>query len=469
MKVNNILKKLSLAAIGVALVSCSNDYLHNDELEDQVYLINTGLTAASVYNWGTYTYKLAVIKSGRGNKNASLKIVVDENALADYNATNGTSLELMPSECYSLKESSLDFSKDDYRKYFLIDFQPDVIQSLSAANSGVEYVLPVRLKINDNSISLAEDADDVVLLKPAVSEPYISFTSPGFFKGGASFSISTDNDDITVVYPKVSVNFPNEWDITYTVDVDATILDEYNTQNGTTYKMIPDAAYEIDKSSLVMRNNFTTEMMKLSLKEEGFMRDADNYNFGYYAVPLRITSVSKYGIDPESSTLIYPVTLIAPDVDKSSWAVDSVSCQVSDEIDNSTSTDFATLVYDTKTDTYWRTKWVTPDPLPYLVSIDMGELNKIYGVSFALPDNKNYGNIKSGYFEISEDNQTWKKIVEFTRTDEATDRKMSFDIDMVKGRYLRFVITDAFEYADPAVGKASGARCALAEIYASGY
>jgi hypothetical protein len=99
----------------------------------------------------------------------------------------------------------------------------------------------------------------------------------------------------------------------------------------------------------------------------------------------------------------------------------------------------------------------------------MGELNKIYGVSFALPDNKNYGNIKSGYFEISEDNQTWKKIVEFTRTDEATDRKMSFDIDMVKGRYLRFVITDAFEYADPAVGKASGARCALAEIYASGY
>ena len=33
-----------------------------------------------------------------------------------------------------------------------------------------------------------------------------------------------------------------------------------------------------------------------------------------------------------------------------------------------------------------------------------------------------------------------------------------------QANYIRFVITDAFEYAYPALGKASGAVCQVAEI-----
>ena len=137
------------------------------------------------------------------------------------------------------------------------------------------------------------------------------------------------------------------------------MLTQYNEENGTEYKMIPSAAYEIDNSTCVLRPNFDSEYMKISLFEEGFLKNAatdkENYNFGEYALPLKISSTDKYGIDPDAYYTIYPVTIIAPDVDKTSWAIDTVSSQINDEIDNSTSLELAENVIDTKTDTYWKT------------------------------------------------------------------------------------------------------------------
>lgn len=44
----------------------------------------------------------------------------------------------------------------------------------------------------------------------------------------------------------------------------------------------------------------------ITLEEKAFKIDENNYAFGYYALPLKITSVSKYGIDPDADVTIYP-------------------------------------------------------------------------------------------------------------------------------------------------------------------
>ncbi|MDR2816968.1 MAG: hypothetical protein LBB62_09750, partial [Proteiniphilum sp.] len=65
--------------------------------------------------------------------------------------------------------------------------------------------------------------------------------------------------------------------------------------------------------------------------------------------------------------------------------------------------------------------------------------------------------------EISADNVTWTKLSDWS-VDSNAPREHTFIQDGSSARYLRFVISDAFEYANPAAGPASGARCDIAEF-----
>lgn len=469
MKIKNILFGFCMIALGNTMLSCS-DYINNDELDDHIYLLQSGLTNANVYNWGVYTYKLPVIKSGKGNNVAVAKLTIDEEVLNKYNSENGTSYKIMPADCYITKDMQINFSKSSYREFFTIDFNPEVLSRLEEKNTEkIKYVLPCKLELMENNINLSDSTKDRIIIYPQVSQPYIGFEVPYYYSTGTDFSIKTDEDDIQMILPKIGVNFPNDWDISYEVEVNETILDEYNDKNGTSLKMIPSTAYEIDKNSCVVRKNFISEYLKIKLNEEAFKTEGENYIFGKYAIPLKITTVSKFNIDPEAFYTIYPVNIIAPNVNRSAWKVDTVSTEITDEIEHSSSLEKASNLFDGKPNTVWKTKWEKPDMLPYFVSINLGEKDKLYGLSFTLPSDVSIGNVKSGYFEVSPDNENWAKVVSFSRSNENEDREMEFDIKMVESQYIRFVITDAFEYADPTIGKASGARCALAEIMAKGY
>ncbi|MDO5571983.1 MAG: DUF1735 domain-containing protein [Bacteroidales bacterium] len=465
----NIFKAIIISVLSICTYSCS-DYLDNDILDDQIYLAKSGLTNVDVFNWGVYSYNLPVIKSGKGSNSAIVVLSVDESILKEYNKKNGTSYKILPKNCYSLDDSELAWDKKDYRKFFSIDFNSDAINSLNLNNiDQTKYVLPCKIDVKNSSVALADSAKSNILICPSVTEPYIGFDVPLIYSTGADFSITTDNDDIQLIFPKVGVNYPNEIGISYQVLVDESVLNKYNQDHNTNLKMIPNNAYEIDQSSCFLRKDFISEYLKITLKEAAFKVDENNFKFGRYAIPLKLKSVSKYKINPDAETTIYPVNILAPTIAKTGWVIDTVSCEISDEIEHSTATDQGKNIFDGKNNTYWKTKWVTPDPFPYFAVIDLGERDKIYNISFTMPADSNLGNIKSGYIEVSLDKKDWKKIIEFSRPDEVTEREMEFDIKMTEARYFKFVITDAFEYANPELGKSSGARCALAEINLQGY
>lgn len=457
-----------LSVFSLWFVSC-DEYRDADELDDQLYLQKTGLMEAKVFNWGTFTYELPVIKSGKGNHSATVRLQVDESVLVAYNEENGTDYKLMPENCYSVKEKMLSFAEEDYRKFFLIDFDPESLTALGA--DGMQYVLPCLLVTDNTDIQIAEEDKAKVLIKPTVYQPYIGFETPNIYRTGSEFSIKTDDDDVLVIYPKVQVNYYNDWDISYELEVNSAVLDEYNKTQGAggrNYKLLPEGAYTIDRSTCVLKKNRDYEYLKITLEEKAFKVDEDNYAFGYYALPLKITSVSKYGINPDAGVTIYPVSIQPPVMEKTAWTIEECNSIITDEVENASSMDIPDNLLDNNNNTYWSTRAIEPIEFPYFVTINLQESCRLYRLGFQLPDNGALGNIKSGYFEASEDGETWTKVVDWNRRSNAEDRSMELDFSMQHANYIRFVITDAFEYADPALGKASGAVCQLAEINAWG-
>lgn len=113
--------------------------------------------------------------------------------------------------------------------------------------------------------------------------------------------------------------------------------------------------------------------------------------------------------------------------------------------------------------TFWGSKWDAPKPLPYYFIFDMKKEYKIYRISFTKPNDDWRGNLKNGYFEISTDNVTWTKLSDWSVSSNAP-REHSFTQDGSSARYLKFVISDAFEYDNQAAGPSSGARCDISEF-----
>ena len=258
-----------------------------------------------IFNWGTYTYDLYVIKGGKGFQGAKVRLTVDETVLSDYNKVNGTSYKMMPKEGYALKETELSFGKEDYRKAFKIDFNPEIILSWDKKADN-QYVLPCRMQIIDNSIVAADETKMSVLLYPKVSEPYLKFSNPGLMSPGASFV--TSSDDEFLFYTKVQTNYYNKWDMTYTLKVDSKALDSYNKENGTDYKLLPEAAYEFNKSFWIIPAKWDEQYVEIKLKKSGLISDSGENLYGKYILPIRIASVSMHKIDPNADLLLYVVT-----------------------------------------------------------------------------------------------------------------------------------------------------------------
>lgn len=462
-----ILQSIPLLMVLLSCISC-DEYRDQFELDDQLYLQKSGLTEMTVFNWGTFTYELPVIKSGKGNHPATVRLSIDESILSEYNTTNGTDYKLMPENCYKLQSPTLSLTEKDYRAFFLIDFDPEVLTALAA--EGGKFALPCRMETENTSIQIAEEERSSVLLLPSVQQPYIGFETT-FYATGSEFSIKTDDDDIQEIFPKVRVNYYNDWDISYEVKINPEVLDAYNESNPVTardYVLLPEGAYEIDYSTCLLKTNRDYEYLKITLKEEALRTEGENYAFGYYAIPLQITSVSQYGIDPNAQTTIYPVSIQPPVMDKKNWVISTCNSIITDEVENASSTQVPANVLDNNTNTYWTTKAIHPTEFPYYVEINLQETCKLYRLGFQLPDNAELGNIKSGYFEASVDGDSWTKVAEWNRRSNAEDRSMELDFSMLQANFIRFVITDAFVYADAAVGKASGAVCQVAEINAWG-
>lgn len=456
MKMKAILK-YSLFVLGAFIlgISCEDNRL-DDMAEDQIYLIKSGLQEAQVYNFGTYDYELPVYKSGYGTKEATLEFSADPALLNTYNQSKGTNYQLLPTNCYSLKNNMLNLSSSDLSDNYIVTFNTEEVLKLKV--NGDQYILPLKMK-SINGISLKESKTDILLI-PQVSEPYLTFANPGLSQ---TTGISVNDPDQFTINSKVQTNFKNKWDLTYVIEPDAQALQNYNTEKNTSFSMLPENAFSLDSKTFTLKVNESSKEIPVTIVKKNLVSPEGKHLFGDYVLPLRINSVSKYGVDPGKSLQMLRFSYLPDLLSRQGWEVIEWNSCINEESHYIWLNRTPDKMLDDNVATFWGSKWDAPKPLPYFFVIDMKSQKNVFRIGFTKPNDAWRGNMKKGYFEISSDQKQWTKLAEWELASNAP-RSHVFDVTASKGRYLRFIITEAFDYANNAIGAASGARMDISEI-----
>ncbi len=140
----------------------------------------------------------------------------------------------------------------------------------------------------------------------AVAEiPSSAFYGIGYNQG---LSITTTPTSYTFDVNVASPTLPTQ-DVTITLAVDQATLDAYNTNNGTSYQLLPSSLYQIASLTTTVKAGSRLAPVAVSLySSSDRVTDPGAYNDAEYALPLKITSAtnnvavsSNYG-----SRIIFP-------------------------------------------------------------------------------------------------------------------------------------------------------------------
>ncbi|MCD7936327.1 MAG: DUF1735 domain-containing protein [Tannerellaceae bacterium] len=356
--------RYSLLLGWILLFTACDDYLLNNMVDDKVYLLKAGFHRAEISEVESF-YELYVIKSGAGQQAVTLKLEIDESVLTAYNEEEGTAYRLLPSDSYTLLSNTIGFDEEGYREAFRFDFNMPRMRSL-LEEEGEIFALPCRVTIPGHEIEASRPDEMYSIIALALKNDYIEFSEWGVMAGVRLYPDATDKDSTSYL---IRTNYRNEQDITFTLEVKEELLDEYNQANGTSYLLLPEAAYGFNEAEWNVPANARERRFFVNLFRSGLLKDG-RFLFGEYMLPVQITTVSKYGINPEQSVMYIPVSFIPYEFDRSSWQIIDYSDQ---DVDNP-----ASAILDGNQDTFWHSYWGDQNaPLPHYVIIDMLEEKEV--------------------------------------------------------------------------------------------
>jgi|GEM_PF-773280 len=459
---NEVNMKWIYGIIGFVLLNfaCEDNRL-SDMVDDKIYLLNAGEKIVNVVNWPDVPFELIAIKSGMGNQNGVIQLISDRSILDDYNENNSTNFKMIPEEYFKILESEKSVVASDYRIPFQIEMDVEKIEELQA-ESDEKYVFPFKLSVISGDLTQGDEEEMVALLEPNIVEPYISFSRPGLLSGNTL--IDFDSPEEIVIFSVVELNFSNKWDIDFELTSDAQLVEAYNNQHGTNYIVLDSEAYAIDERSLTIRDFEIEHAYKITVDKKSFEDGEGKYKFGDYLIPIKLTSVGRGNIHPESNYQLIPVSFQANQLDRTDWEIVEWNSCICDEPQYDGLGRVPDNILDGDSDTFWGSTWDEPVPMPYYISMDMQFEQTIYQIDLIKPEADSWrGNLKSGHFEISDDGETWNKLAEWEMEDNST-RKHTFIVPPSTGRYIKFVVNEAFTYSDSGEEPGKGAQVDLAEF-----
>ena len=185
---------------------------------------------------------MCIMKVGSGDGLAAkFQLEVDSKWLEQYNVDNSKQLVMLPPEYYSFDVQNWEMTGDE--KYKIVDLVLKTVQieDLMKEHPDTEYALSIQLKSDDTTIS---KTNNYVILKPSIVIPTVSFEQTGYNK-----NVITPNDalDFLIEIP-IKLPLANIWTFDCTVEVDETLLAEYNIAHNTSYKLLPSSSYRLDKT-----------------------------------------------------------------------------------------------------------------------------------------------------------------------------------------------------------------------------
>lgn len=288
-----------------AFIGCEdNKGAFLDEYSTRTYFKNSGVESLVLYKTGEDTQYTAVINKAGSDLQASASVtvgVMNEVELSLYNETNGTNFTLLPAYCYQLDaEKTLSFASSDTYKHFGVTFKTGEVELLQSTNPTLSYVVPLCLTSSDKMINTEKDK---VMIRPSVVVPSVYFVHSGLLEKDYSGS----GKIVTFECP-ISLLLKNQWTFDCMVEVDESLLDEYNVENKTNYQLLPASAYQM--------NHVVSFVPLVSEKPVMVNLDFSKLEYGTYMLPLKLSATTNpnFIIDESKNACLLAVAYRLPKV-----------------------------------------------------------------------------------------------------------------------------------------------------------
>lgn len=434
MKFKNYISQLIVLSSLLLGTTACEDYRSHNMVDDTVYLLKPAYNGIDVFQWGDFDYELFVIKSGVGQQGAELELVADQALLDTYNTENGTAYKLLPEDCYTLKNKQLSISEGESSKPFEFVFDAEKIMNLQGVGN-IEYVLPCRINTLNSIVSEPERMYSIIA--PLVKMPYIEFANQASLNVATIDPTSSDTESFIA---SIQTNYNNKWDLTYTLGIDPDALVSYNEEKAAKgealVQLLPAEAYTLKEDTWSIPLKMNERDFGFVLNKSKLMDESGTYKFGEYAIPVRITSVSIHGINPDKATQVLPVSFQPVTFDRATWEVIDWSSVREDDGGG------VGTVLDGNLDTYWHSMWEPNASLPHYLVIDMMKEREV--MALQLIRRKENTNTKYVTFELSTDGKTFEEVCDMDFGDEYNAiPSMEKSITPRKARYVKCIVHES--------------------------
>ena len=300
------------------LAACSEskydiDQLVPEEYHKILYVNNSGKQEVTLYDTDADNlYTLSVIKSGSDpslTAAANILVLTQAELDAKYSEPEAVNYQLIGADAYSLAASSVDFSSADRYKLVTISLKPQVVKAAIESNPDAVWVLP--LKVTSETDSINAEKNELFLQLKAVITPAVGFTDPTLVVQQYQYgSVSTITQKV-----KFGLDTNNLWDLTAKLVVDNDYVQEYNRDNGTNYKTLPEGSYTVPETAVLPSGTTTLELEVLV--------NGSQLTPGDYMLPVKVAEVSQFEISEARAVYPLAIRIMGNKLDRTGWTAEA--------------------------------------------------------------------------------------------------------------------------------------------------
>ena len=444
MKIRTILLMGGLVLLGACSESKYDlDQLVPEEYHKILYVNNSGKQDLTLYDTDEDNkYTLSVVKSGSDpSLTASVKVSVLTQAELDkeYSEPEGTNYKLIGENCYSLDATTLDFSSADRYKLVNIFLKPQSVKAAMETDPEAVWVLPLQVVSENDSVN--SEKNELFLQITGVITPSFGF-------GSSAVSVKEYSYGFAVA-EKVTLGLDteNSWEISCEFGVDDAYRTAYNTKNKTIFQALPEGSYSFQDQMTLSPGTTTTELPVTI--------NSDQLQPGDYMLPIRIESVSIFGISSTNDVYPLAIRILGPQLDRTNWTIEANTQEPNGE---GSGNGVPSCALDGYPSTYWHSSWQSGShALPHELIIDTKESYTFTQFGLMQRQHDSYMDAGAGVFYVSDDKTNWTEVGTFTMQKIHDTQNFTLETP-TRGRYFKVQITQSNR----------GLNTSLAEIYAYG-
>lgn len=217
-------------------------------------------------------------------------------------------------------------------------------------------------------------------------------------------------------------------DITIRFQEDLSLVNDYNTKNGSACLPMPASAYEFTGTTATIKaGGLSSDALKIKIKTVGGIEPLKEY-----LLPVSISETSSsVPVNEKLRTAYFLIKGTYQDFNRAGWSIFQFSSE--DNVQTSP------LVLDGDVTTMWHTAWRngTVNP-PHFIAIDMKATKTMHGV-YMWPDNRTTGAPKDISIDVSEDGQNWSSAGDYTLPN-TNERHTIYFSTVMQGRYFKVTV-----------------------------